>query len=161
MLHLFDERERERLALEVLITQILMKSLVGQIFEQPPSLGFDLPPPRTQSRDAGEIVCRPYARMRLPFPPFEPYPFGPGHVNDCAVDRAVADLEVVSPLLFGQLLSRVEREAVGVFGVIEKSAYVIEVHSFSSEIPGSAGIPACLLRSAGPCRMSAGRDACA
>jgi hypothetical protein len=49
------------------------------------------------------------------------------------VDRAVTDLEVVSPLLFGQILSRVKREAVGVVGVIEEPAYVVEIHSFSSK----------------------------
>src|SRR5262245_19976794 len=75
--------------------------------------------------------------MRRPFPSFEPYPFAPGHVNESAVNRAVADLEVVSPLFFGQILSRIEREAVGVFGVIEKSADVVEVHSFSSEKCGA------------------------
>src|SRR5262249_246030 len=73
--------------------------------------------------------------MRHAFPSLEPYPFGACHVNERSVDRAVTDLEVVSPLLFGQILSRVEREAVGVVGVIEESAYVVEIHSFSLETP--------------------------
>src|SRR5262249_46214213 len=133
VLHLFDERKCEWLAFDALVAQILPQSFLGQIFEQLPSPGFDLSPPRTQRRDAGEIVSRPDERMRHAFPSFEPYPFGPCHVNERSVDRAVTDLEVVSPLLFGQILSRVEREAVGVVGVIEESAYVVEIHSFSLE----------------------------
>src|SRR5262245_49610178 len=82
--------------------------------------------------------------MRHPFPSFEPYPFAPGHVNESAVDRAMADLEVVSPLLVCQLLSRVEREAVGVFGVIEKYADVVKVHSFPSLASATAIAPAIL-----------------
>src|SRR5262249_13376961 len=93
VLHLFDERERERLAFDVFVAQILTQSLLGQIVEQLPSPGFDLSPSRTQRRDVGEIIGRPDARMRHPFPSFEPYPFGPGHVNERAIDRAVATFE--------------------------------------------------------------------
>jgi hypothetical protein len=96
VLHLFDERERERLAFDVLVAQILTQPLLGQTIEQLPSLGFDLPPSRTQRCDAGEIIVRPDARMRRPFPSFEPYPFGSSHMNEGPVDRAVADFEVVS-----------------------------------------------------------------
>src|SRR5262249_57359807 len=93
------------------------------------------PPPRPRRRAAGEISRRRDERMPPALPPLEPYRFGTCHVNERSVDRAVTDLEVVSPLLFGQILSRVEREAVGVVGVIEESAYVVDIHSFSLETP--------------------------
>ena len=63
VLHLFGERERERLAFDVLVAQILAQSLLGQIFEQLPSTGFDLSPPRTQRRYVSEVIGRPDARM--------------------------------------------------------------------------------------------------
>src|SRR5262245_39983157 len=81
MLHLFGERERERLTFDALVAQILMQSFLGQTFEQLAALVFDLPPARAQLLGAGEIIRRPDARMRYAFPSFEPDPFGAGHVD--------------------------------------------------------------------------------
>src|SRR5262245_28123107 len=80
--------------------------------------------------------------MRHAFPSFQPDPFGSGHVDESAVDRAVTDFEVVSSLLFGQLFRRIERETVGVIGVIEESAYVFNVHSLSFLARATAIAPA-------------------
>src|SRR5262249_55895641 len=111
VLLLFAGRGGDRSPFGVLLVQFLMQPLLAQASDHLPSLACDPTPPRTQRRDVGEVVGRPDARMRPPFPSFEPYPFGPGDMNERAVDRAVAAFEVVLSLLFGQLFSGVEREA--------------------------------------------------
>src|SRR5262245_24747622 len=48
VLHLFDERQRERLAFQVLIAQVLTQSLLGHTSEQLSPIVFYLAPPRAQ-----------------------------------------------------------------------------------------------------------------
>src|SRR5574341_730530 len=59
-----------------------------------------------------------------------------------AFDVLVA--QILMQLLFAQPFSGVEREVIGIFGVIEKSADVVEIHSFSLFANATAMAPATL-----------------